>query len=154
MGRPLGISDRLGGLRAGGKILGSPEWCSGSLSSHQFPSPRGRGRPRRLVWRQEPPLQEGLLSGSHSHPSHHQLHTPGPTHLITDHRSPVIKSTISMHSSRTFTVWSRTFDVVSPDPLTFCIQSCHSCVSAPRSPPLLCSTVSKLHCSCWSLWIK
>ncbi len=37
-GRPLGISNRLGGLRAGGKILGGPVWSSGSPSSHRFPS--------------------------------------------------------------------------------------------------------------------
>ncbi len=45
------------------------------------------------------------LSGSLSH---HQLHSPDLTHLITDHLhlSPVIKSTISTHFSRTVTVWS------------------------------------------------
>ncbi len=90
--------------------------------------------PVAIVGHQEPPLEEGVLSGSHSHLSHHQVHTPVSTHLITDHRnlSPVIKSTISTHSSRTVTVWSQTFHVDSPDPLTFCLQSHRSC--APPSP--------------------
>ncbi len=57
-----------------------------------------------------------------------------------------------MHSSHTVTVWSQTFYVDLPDSLTFCLQSV--LCSAPRSPPLLCSTVSKLRCSCWFSWIR
>ncbi len=69
----------------------------------------------------------------HSHLSHHQIHTPDPTHLITDHRhrSPVIKSTISTHSSRTVTVWSQTLLAESPEPLTVCQHYHRSCVSLP-----------------------
>ncbi len=52
-----------------------------------FHHPEAVAGPVAVVGRQEPPLQEGVLSGSHSHFSHHQLHTPDPTHLITDHQS-------------------------------------------------------------------
>ncbi len=72
------------------------------------------------------------LSGSLSH---HQLHSPDLTHLITDHLhlSPVIKSTISTHFSRTVTVWSvLTFRVDSPDPLTFLLQYRRYCVPLPN----------------------
>ncbi len=56
--------------------------------------------------------------------------------------------TISTHSSRTVTVWSQTFHVDSPDPLSFCLQSRRSCVPladlhrscAPPSP----SSISSL----------
>ncbi len=94
-------------------------------------------------------LEDGLLSGSHRHLSHYPLHTPDPAHLITDHRhlSPVIKSTISKHFSRTVTAWSQTFHVDSPDPLAFCLQSRRSCV------PILdlhhsCAPILDLHHSC------
>ncbi len=58
-----------------------------------------------------------ILSGSHSHRSHHQRHSPDPNPLIIDHRllSPLIKSTISLHSSRTVSVWSQTLYVYLPD---------------------------------------
>ncbi len=75
------------------------------------PAPRGRGAVVAVVGRQEPPLEEGLLSGNHSH---HQRHSPDHNHLITEHRhlSPLIKSTISMHSSQAITVWSQTLCVL------------------------------------------
>ncbi len=59
-----------------------------SMRNLGFPSthPEAMAGPIAVVGRQEPPLEEGVLSGSHSHLSHHQLHTPDPTHLITDHR--------------------------------------------------------------------
>ncbi len=62
-----------------------------SMRNLGFPSthPEAMAGPIAVVGRQEPPLEEGVLSGSHSHRSHlshHQLHTPDPTHLISDHR--------------------------------------------------------------------
>ncbi len=54
------------------------------------PAPRGRGWPRHSHCC----LEEGVLSGNHSH---HQRHSPDHNHLITEHRhlSPLIKSTIN-----------------------------------------------------------
>ncbi len=74
--------------------------------------------PIAVVGRQEPPLEEGVLSGNHSH---HQRHSPDHNHLITEHRhlSPLIKSTISTHSSQAVTVWSQHCMLNLPDPLTF-----------------------------------
>ncbi len=72
-----------------------------------------------------------MSESHHSHRSLHQLHSPDPNPLIIDHRhlSAQINSTISLQSSRSLTVWSQTFHVVLPDPLTFCLLT--SCSSVP-----------------------
>ncbi len=58
--------------------------------------------------------------------------------LISNHRhlSALSDSTISLHSSRSLTVWSQTFHVVLPDPIAFCLLI--SCPSVPL-PILYCS---------------
>ncbi len=46
------------------------------------PPPRGRGRPRH---RQEPPLEEGVVSESHSLSHHRQQQSPDHSHLSSNH---------------------------------------------------------------------
>ncbi len=79
-----------------------------------------------------------LSENHHSHHSHHQRHSPDHNHLITEHRhlSPLIKSTISTHSSQDITVWSQTFYVYLPDPLTLCLSAFYSSVLFSYAPAL------------------
>ncbi len=94
------------------------------------------------------------MSGSHSHHSHQQLHSPDPNHLITEHLhlSPLIKSTISTHSFRTVTVWSQTLYVDLSDSHLPLSTYQLFLFSGPRSPPLLCSSVSPLCRMFWIPW--
>ncbi len=62
-GQPLEISDWLGGLQAGGKILGGLGWFSGSLSFQRFPS-----QPPRPARTQRPWPAPSPSWGVRSHP--------------------------------------------------------------------------------------
>ncbi len=126
-----------------------PFWPNSIRTTQTGPHSEAVAGPVAVVGRQEPPLEEGVLSRNHSH---HQQHSPDHTHLITEHRhlSPLIKSTISTHSSQAVTVWSQTLYVL----LTWLTYLClpPSCSHVPisvlhRSPPFLCSTISSLYCS-------
>ncbi len=88
-----------------------PFWPSSIRTTQTGPHPEAEAGPVTIVGRQEPPLEEGVLSGNHNH---HQRHSPDHNHLITAHHhlSPLIKITISTHSSQAVTVWSQTLHVV------------------------------------------
>ncbi len=81
-----------------------------SLLAKFHQNPEAVAAPFVALGRQELPLEEGVLSESHSH---HQPHSPDHNHLSTNHRhlSPLSPSTIRRHSSCTVTVWYWTFSV-------------------------------------------
>ncbi len=69
------------------------------ITTQTIPLLEAVATPIAAVRHQELPLEEGVLSGSHSH---RPRCSPDPNPLIIDHRhlSPLIMSTISLHSSR------------------------------------------------------
>ncbi len=94
-----------------------PFWQNSITTTQTVLHPEAVAIPVAVVGHQEPPLEEGVLSGSRSHQSRHQLCSSDPNPLITDHHhlSPLIRSTISLHSSCTVIVWSQTLHVYVPD---------------------------------------
>ncbi len=111
-----------------------PFWPSSIKTTQTGLHPEDVAGPVAVVGRQEPPLEEGVMSGNHSH---HKRLSPDHNHLITEHHhlSPLIKSTISTHSSQAVTVWSQTLIVL----LTWLTYLClsPSCSRAPISVPHL-----------------
>ncbi len=120
-----------------------------------IPHPEAVADPFAIVGCQEPPLEEWVLSNWRRGTL---LRSPDPNPLIIvlllyhRHLSPLIKSTISLHSSSTVTVLSQTLHVYLPDSHLYLSTYQLFLCSAPCSPPLLCSTVSTLCCSLWIPW--
>ncbi len=141
MGWPLGISNWLGGLRARGKILGGLGWCSGSFSFHRFPSqPPRPARTQRPWLAPSSSWRRGYCQGvtvitvtSVTTNYTHQIQLTWLLINATSHQEHYINGLHTLVSN--IPCW-----LTWPSYLLSTVSS--FLCSAPRSPPLLCSTVS------------